>query len=87
MSRPHTERVALDTERLNQTDRILLDYLGDEGRATPAILEEVVAERGRGKTVSRSYINQRLVRLREHGHINNVREKGVYELVNDPRGE
>lgn len=79
--------MSLNPDRLNRTDEIILDYLGDEGRATPAILEEVVDEKGDGESVSRSYINQRLVRLHEHNHIENVRDKGVYELVDDPRRE
>lgn len=85
MSVGNQHPVPLQPERLNQTDRLILDYLSEEGRATPAILEEIVAERGRGDTVSRSYINQRLVRLAEHEHVENVRGKGVYEFVSDPR--
>lgn len=84
MPRANCRVMPLESDRLNQVDHIILDYLRDEGQATPAILEEVISER-RDESVSRSYINQRLVRLHEHGHIENVRDKGVYELVEDPR--
>lgn len=35
--------------------------------------------------VSRQYVNQRLKRLSEHGHVENLLETGVYDLTNDPR--
>ncbi|MFC7071726.1 hypothetical protein ACFQJ7_09775 [Halovenus rubra] len=79
--------MVLDETKLNEKDKIILDYLTTEGRATPAILEEVIAEQTEGGGVSRSYINQRLVRLAEHHHIKNIRGKGVYEFVSDPRAE
>jgi repressor of nif and glnA expression len=64
---------------LNETDSLILDYLSEVGRATPALLKEVLLDEN-GKDFSSQYINQRLVRLEEHGHVRNVRDTGVYEL-------
>jgi len=66
----------LEPTRLNDTDEIILDEL-QEGRVTPTL----VAER---HDLGRSYVSQRLIRLREHGHAEAV-TKGLYELVEDPR--
>ena len=86
MTRENERDMALASVDLNETDTIILDYLRDEGRATPAIMVDVVIET-RDESVSRSYVNQRLVRLNEHGYITNVRNKGVYEIKVDPREE
>ena len=72
----------LDADALNEADRQILEIL-EEGRATPTLVKKVLSERG--KEYSRQYIAQRLKRLREHEHVKNIRETGVYELVDDPR--
>ena len=76
-------RVALEPRRLNDIDEAILAILS-EGRATPALVRTLIEEQ-QGDVPSRSYIGQRMVRLAEHGHLANVRDSGVYELVSDPR--
>ena len=34
--------------------------------------------------LSRQYVQQRLRRLEEHGHVQNI-GRGVYEMIDDPR--
>ncbi len=75
--------MALNPSQLNDLDEAILDLLA-EGRATPTLLREELAER-EIREVSRQYISSRLSRLQEHGHVRNLRETGVYELVDDPR--
>jgi len=70
------QRPVLTEEDLNGTDRVILEEL-HRGRATPAL----VAER---QDLGRSYVSQRLIRLREHGHVTEL-VRGLYELVDDPR--
>lgn len=70
------QRSVLTEEDLNGTDRVILEEL-HRGRATPAL----VAER---QDLGRSYVSQRLIRLREHGHVSEL-VRGLYELVDDPR--
>lgn len=76
--------VALSGSDLNQTDERILEVL-EQGRATPELVR-IKLEKS-GKEVSRQYINRRLRRLCEHDHVKNVESTGVYELVDDPRGE
>jgi len=74
--------MGLIADDLNDTDREILDVLSD-GRATPQLVRKELAARGR--EVSRQYVSQRLTRLREHEHIENLHGTGVYEIVDDPR--
>ena len=74
--------MSLDAEALNETDRHILNIL-KQGRATPTLVMKFLNERG--QEYSRQYVSQRLKRLTEHGHVENVRDTGVYELVEDPR--
>lgn len=74
--------MALTEEDLNELDGEILDMLAD-GRATPTLLKKMFEENG--TEVSRQYVNQRLKRLSEHNHINNLFDTGVYELTTDPR--
>lgn len=72
----------LNSEDLIEIDEQLLDYLC-EGRVTPnyarmRLVEDV-------KDYSRGYVQQRLKRLVEHGHVVNLLDSGLYELVDDPR--
>lgn len=77
MSAP-TPRVTLDPEQLNNTDAGILDVLHD-GRITPRYAAGELDKQ-------QPYINQRLKRLLEHGHVRRV-DRGLYELVEDPRSE
>lgn len=70
--------VMLDAQQLNETDKMILDTLGDDGgRMRPVHIADAV---GKG----RSYVSQRLKRLTEHGHIAQPYE-GLYVIDNDPR--
>jgi len=73
--------VALTKEDLNETDLAILEVL-EEGRATPELVR-IKLEKS-GKDISRQYVNRRLKRLREHEHVENVEDTGVYELVDSP---
>lgn len=75
--------MALSPDQLNDVDAAVLDLL-EEGRATPGLAQKLLDERG-VTDVSRQYVNQRLRRLEEHGHVENLLDSGVYELVTDPR--
>lgn len=75
--------MALSPENLREIDRSLLELL-DEGRVTPVYARERMAEDGHHMVTS-TYIGQRLQRLEEHGHAENLFDTGLYELVSDPR--
>jgi DNA-binding transcriptional ArsR family regulator len=66
----------LDAEQLNDADEQILDVLR-EGRATPALVSDVA-------DLGRSYVSQRLIRLEEHGNVDEL-VRGLYELRYDPR--
>lgn len=76
--------MGLSPTDLNDLDNEILDCL-QEGRATPTLIKRLLERKGTRETVSRQYVNQRLKRLTEHGHIDNILDTGVYELINDPR--
>ncbi|KYH24906.1 hypothetical protein HAPAU_29980 [Halalkalicoccus paucihalophilus] len=78
--------MGLATSDLNKLDNEILDCL-QEGRATPTLIKRLLEQAGTREEVSRQYVNQRLKRLSEHEHVNNILETGVYELVDDPRNE
>lgn len=62
--------------QLNDTDEAILEIL-DEGRNAPLNIANRL-------DLTRQYVQQRLRRLEEHGHVQNI-GSGVYELVDDPR--
>ena len=66
----------MDKIRLNETDKKVIGEL-DEGRNVPANIAEQL-------DLSRQYVQQRLRRLEEHGHVQNI-GRGVYEMIDDPR--
>ena len=72
----------LEEDELNDLDDRILDALAN-GRATPTLLKKIFQKDG--TDVSRQYINQRMKRLSEHDHIDNLFDTGVYELISDPR--
>ena len=72
----------LEEDELNELDDRILNALAN-GRATPTLLKKIFEKDG--TDVSRQYINQRMKRLSEHDHIDNLFDTGVYELISDPR--
>lgn len=79
--------MSLEPRQLNDTDGRLLEYLA-AGRSTPKLLRsrmESDPSVDSDEVPSSAYINQRLRRLEEHGHLKNLESVGVYELVDDPR--
>ena len=78
------EKMGLSSSDLNELDNEILDCL-QEGRATPTLIKRLLEQKGAREEVGRQYVNQRLKRLSEHEHVDNILETGVYELVNDPR--
>lgn len=74
----------LGPEDLRDVDLQVLQYL-EEGRVTPryarARLVEDLDEYSRG------YVQQRLARLEEHSHVENLYKTGLYELTSDPRNQ
>jgi DNA-binding Lrp family transcriptional regulator len=82
---PSEDIVALDENQLNEMDERILDVLL-EGRASPTLTLKILKDE-EGVDVSRQYIGNRMKRLAEHGHISNLYDTGIYELVEDPRDE
>lgn len=78
------EDMGLSPTDLNDLDNEILDCL-QEGRATPTLIKRLLEEKGTREEVSRQYVNQRLKRLTEHKHVDNILDTGVYEVVDDPR--
>jgi len=85
MAAKSTESMGLSPRQLNEVDTALLDYLR-EGRATPRVLNQWIVDDGLRDELSTGYVNQRLRRLEEHDHLRNL-GGGLYELVDDPRGD
>lgn len=83
MARSNLAGVPLDADDLNRWDILILEYLS-EGRATPELVRKMAEQDGKDG-VTRQYINQRMTRLAEHEHLDNVLDTGVYDLVDDPR--
>ena len=73
----------LNPDDLNEMDHQLLSFLKD-GRVTPAYARSRLKTDGQGE-YSRGYVQQRLGRLVEHGHAENLLDTGLYELSDDPR--
>lgn len=78
--------MSLSPDQLNELDRLILDYLKTQGRATPRLLQLELEAAGQDPGV-RQNVNGRLTRLAEHQVVHNLRDTGVYELVEDPRDE
>jgi len=78
MSTPADVQDVLESDDLNTTDRGIVRML-TEGRCTPRYL---AGELG----LQQPYVNQRLKRLVEHGHVERI-DRGLYELRDDPREE
>lgn len=82
MNRPQST-VALEKSDLNDLDRQILDVL-KEGRASPMLALRILEDR-QNLDVTRQYVGSRMVRLAEHGHLENLYDTGIYEIRDDPR--
>ncbi|ELY54924.1 hypothetical protein C491_17544 [Natronococcus amylolyticus DSM 10524] len=78
-----SNNMALSDSDLRDVDRDLLEYLL-EGRVTPVYARDRMNDE-RLRDVTSTYLGQRLQRLEEHGHVRNLYDTGLYELVSDPR--
>ena len=72
----------LKTDQLREVDEDLLEYLRD-GRVTPIYAKRRM-DNENVRDVTSTYLQQRLKRLGEHGHVRNLFDTGLYELVDDP---
>ena len=70
------EKSSMSSIQLRDTDIKIIEIL-EEGRNAPLNIANRL-------DFSRQYIQRRLKRLEEHGHVRNI-GSGVYELVDDPR--
>jgi predicted transcriptional regulator len=68
--------MTLDPDDLNDTDEGIIQML-TEGRCTPRYIAGEL-------DLQQPYVNQRLKRLVEHGHVKRI-DRGLYELGDDPR--
>ena len=76
--------MSLEPDDLRDVDERLLDYL-TEGRITPVFAREQMVDEGFRDKITSAYLQQRLVRMEEHGHVRNLQDVGLYELLGDPR--
>lgn len=74
----------LSDDDLRAVDRRILEYL-DEGRLTPVYCQRRLEQDG--MEYSRGYVQERLARLVEHDHVENLLKTGLYELTHDPRSD
>ena len=72
--------VVLEPDDLNALDEEIIDYLANEGRASPTLFM-----RAEDIDTSRQWVSSRFTRLAEHGHIRELYDTGVYEFASDPR--
>lgn len=76
----------LSTNDLREIDEVLISYMR-EGRVTPVYCQQRILADGERESISRGYIQERLARFVEHGHVENLQSTGLYELVADPLAE
>lgn len=76
--------MSLEPDDLREIDDRLLDYLA-EGRITPVFAREQMLDEEFRDEITSAYLQQRLVRFEEHGHVRNLQGVGLYELLADPR--
>jgi hypothetical protein len=72
--------VALKPDDLNTLDEKIINYLANEGRASPTLFM-----RAEDIDTSRQWVSSRFTRLAEHEHIRELYDTGIYEFVSDPR--
>ena len=75
----------LEPGQLRDIDKRLLLYLRQRA-VTPAYCRLRLKQDEMGD-YSRGYVQQRLSRLEEHGHVENLLNVGLYELIDDPEGD
>lgn len=83
MEARNTGDVALSASDLREIDKIILNYLR-EHCVTPAYCRDRIIDEGHRDEITATYCGQRLQRLEEHGHVRNLYDTGLYELVNEP---
>lgn len=76
----------LSADDLREIDEVLISYLR-EGRVTPVYCQRRILADGKRESISRGYVQERLARLVEHSHVENLQDTGLYELVADPLAE
>jgi hypothetical protein len=74
----------LSDDDLNDWDHHILTQLQTHGNLTPGAVRKLLEESDTDPPV-RQYINDRMRRLAEHNHLENIVNSGVYKLVDDPR--
>jgi hypothetical protein len=84
MQAREADAVTLSADDLREVDELILDYLR-EGRVTPAYCRDRILSDSHRDQITSTYCGQRLQRLQEHGHVQNLMDTGLYELVDDPR--
>lgn len=72
--------MTLAPDDLNDLDRRILDFLREDGRASPTYFKRAV-----DVDQSRQYISSRFVRLAEHDYVEDRFDTGIYDYVADPR--
>lgn len=78
------QRGVLTADDLRDVDQAILAYL-DDAPVTPAYARKRLEQDG--DEYSRGYVQQRLARLEEHHHVENLLDVGLYKLVDDPRSD
>jgi hypothetical protein len=73
----------LTGKELREIDEEVLMLL-EEGRVTPIYCQKRLKDNGR--EVTTQYVQQRLARLEEHDHVENLFGTGLYKVTDDPRG-
>ena len=74
--------MGLSPSDLREIDQTLLGYLR-EGRVTAAYARKRVLDETPRDSITGAYLGQRLQRFEEHGHVENLYDSGLYELVRD----
>lgn len=75
--------MTLQPNQLREIDRTILKYLREGRVRTSYVRKRIIGEEVR-ESITSQYIGQRLQRLAEHDHVENLLESGLYELVDDP---
>ena len=84
MQARETMTMGLSPADLREIDETLLGYLR-EGRVTAAYARKRVLDETQRDSITGAYLGQRLQRFEEHGHVTNLYDSGLYELVRDIR--
>jgi len=69
----------LSQDQLNGLDEKIIEFLEEDGRASPSYFK-----RAAKVEQSRQYVSSRFVRLAEHGHIEDRHDTGIYDFVEGP---